>query len=202
MAGRARLARPPAVCEGSVTEGAGSDEALVTAARRGDATAFDALVRAHTTRMYRVALRILGDPSEAEDAVQDAWVSAWRSLSSFRSDASAGTWLFRIVTNAALSQVRRRRSTVPLDPADDTAGPAAPAHADPERSALRGEEVDRVHRAIATLEPSQRVPLVLRELEGLSYEEVADVLDVNPAALRSRLHRARASLLATLRNDS
>lgn len=182
-------------------ESVDADEAQLAAARRGDATAFDDLVRRHTRTMYRVAVRILSDPVEAEDAVQDAWVSAWRSLSTFRGDSKVSTWLYRVVTNAALAQLRRRKLTVPLDPADDAVAGVLSDHnvGNPENHALRSEEAQRVHRAIATLEPSQRVPLILHELEGMSYEDVAEVLEVNVAALRSRLHRARAALLYRLK---
>ncbi|PKW15314.1 RNA polymerase sigma factor [Saccharopolyspora spinosa] len=180
-----------------MTVGTGSDEALVAAAQRGDATAFDALVRRHTTKMYRVAYRILGDSAEAEDAVQEAWVSVWRSLDRFRGESAPTTWLYRVVTNAALASLRRRRPTVPLEPTDDWISDSAALG--PEGHALRTEEVARVHRAIATLEPSQRIPLVLRELEGMRYEEIAEMLDVPVTALRSRLHRARVTLLARLK---
>ncbi len=148
-----------------------------------------------------MAFRVLGDAVEAEDAVQDAWVSAWRSLRNFRGDSAPSTWLYRVVTNAALAYVRRRGPTVPWDPTgatfdrlivDRDAGT-------PEDHAVRREEAVLVHRAIATLEPSQRVPLVLRELEGLSYDEIADVLDVTVAALHSRLYRARLALLTRLK---
>ncbi|GAA2780863.1 sigma-70 family RNA polymerase sigma factor [Crossiella cryophila] len=173
-----------------------ADTELLAAAARGDDAAFDDLVRRHTTRMYRIALRIVGDPAEAEDVVQDAWVSAWRGLAKFRGEAAPTTWLFRVVTNTALAHLRRRQPTVPLD---GTAEPVmTDVAADPERAALRNEQTDLVLRAIATLEPSQRVPLVLRELEELSYEEVAEVLDVPVPTLRSRLYRARVALLAKL----
>ncbi|SFE06537.1 RNA polymerase sigma-70 factor, ECF subfamily [Actinopolyspora alba] len=174
------------------------DSALLMAARNGDTSAFDSLVRTHTGKLYRVALRIVGDPAEAEDAVQDAWVSAWRSLATFRGDSAASTWLYRVVTNAALSQVRKRRPTVPLDPTDESMTPVGNT-GNPEGTALREEETRRVHAAISRLEPSQRLPLVLRELEGMNYEEVAEVLEVNVTALRSRLHRARLALLAELK---
>ncbi|MGW0518482.1 RNA polymerase sigma factor [Crossiella sp. NPDC003009] len=173
-----------------------ADTDLLAAAARGDDTAFDDLVRRHTNRMYRIALRIVGDPAEAEDVVQEAWVSAWRGLGRFRGEAAPTTWLFRVVTNTALAHLRKRRPTVPLE---DTVEPAmTDVAADPERAALRSEQTDLVLRAIATLEPSQRVPLVLRELEELSYEEVAEVLDVPVPTLRSRLYRARVALLAKL----
>jgi RNA polymerase sigma-70 factor (ECF subfamily) len=186
-----------------------TDSALMDRAARGDTVAFDALVRRHTPRMYRVALRITGSSAEAEDVVQDAWISAWRGLAGFRNESAASTWLYRVVSNAALAHVRRRRPTVSLDaalssesadhpPLLDT-GLLADARADPEGQVVAAEQVDAVLRAIATLEMSQRVPLVLRELEGLSYEEVAEVMEVSVPALRSRLHRARVALLAKLR---
>ncbi|WP_424190531.1 RNA polymerase sigma factor [Actinokineospora sp. G85] len=145
--------------------------------------------------MYRVALRLCGDPAEAEDIVQDAWIAAWRGRASFRGDAAVSTWLYRVVTNTAMGHLRRRRPTVPLhgvpEPADDRPSPEA--------WALLGERAAAVHRAIAALEPSQRVPLVLRELEGMSYEEVAAVLELPVPVLHKRLHRARAALLVKLR---
>ncbi|MEV0675783.1 sigma-70 family RNA polymerase sigma factor [Actinosynnema sp. NPDC050436] len=173
-----------------------SDQPLLDAAVRGDPAAFDELVRRHTGRMYRVALRIVGDPVEAEDVVQDAWISAWRALPGFRGDAAPSTWLYRVVTNAALAHLRRKKPTVPLDSA-----PEPRAVEEPEASVLRNETADVVLRAIADLEPSQRVPLVLRELEGLSYEEVAEVLGTGVPALRARLHRARVALMAKLREQ-
>ncbi|OZM71073.1 RNA polymerase subunit sigma-70 [Amycolatopsis antarctica] len=188
-----------------------TDEQLVTRAARGDGAAFDQLVRRHTPRMYRVALRITGSPAEAEDVLQDAWISAWRGLAAFRSESQVSTWLYRVVTNAALAHIRRRKPTVSLDAAltgdgDDESGLGlmdtalvADRRAGPEQHAVRAEQADAVHRAIAGLDVAQRVPLVLRELEGLSYEEVAEVLQVSVPALRSRLHRARVALLARLK---
>ncbi|MET8850528.1 sigma-70 family RNA polymerase sigma factor [Amycolatopsis sp. NPDC004625] len=181
-----------------------SDDAeLLAKAAGGDETAFGVLVRQHTPRMYRVALRITGSAAEAEDVVQEAWLAAWRSLGGFRQESAVSTWLYRVVTNGALAALRRRRPTVSLDAPDpqstvDSALLAA-AVPGPEGRVVRAEEVDAVLRAVGRLEVSQRVPLVLRELEGLSYEEVAEVLDVNVGALRSRLHRARVALLAELR---
>ncbi|WP_328458609.1 MULTISPECIES: RNA polymerase sigma factor [unclassified Amycolatopsis] len=181
------------------------DVTLVERAAGGDEAAFGALVRRHTPRMYRVALRITGSAAEAEDVVQEAWLAAWRSLGGFRHESAVSTWLYRVVTNGALAILRRRKPTISLDSPEpegkstlDSALLAA-AEPGPEGRVVRAEEVDAVLRAIGRLELSQRVPLVLRELEGLSYEEVAEVLDVNVGALRSRLHRARVALLAELR---
>lgn len=186
-----------------------SDAALATRAADGDHAAFDRLVRRHTPRMYRVALRVTGTAAEAEDVVQDAWISAWRALGSFRNESAVSTWLYRVVTNTALGHVRRRKPTLSLDAALSESGGQdtsflesrvlADPRGNPEGLLVRAEQVDAVLRAIAELDMPQRVPLVLRELEGLSYEEVAEVLDVSVPALRSRLHRARVALLAKLR---
>lgn len=169
------------------------DEELAHRAAAGDHGAFDILVRRHTAKMYRVALRITGSAAEAEDVVQEAWLSAWRSIAGFRYESSVSTWLYRVTANGALGLVRRRKPTVPLDEGDAGVVPG------PEGQVVSAERVDAVLRAIADLEVSQRVPLVLREFEGLSYEEVAEVLEVSVPALRARLHRARVALLAKLR---
>jgi len=171
----------------------------MAAAVRGDQQAFDTLVRLNTPRMYRVALRIVGDPGDAEDVVQDAWISVWRALRGYRGDAAPATWLYRVVSNAALAHLRRRRPTVPIDEGVEERLCDADHPYDPAHATLRAEEVAAVHRAVAGLEPSQRVPLVLREFEGLSYEEVAAVLQISVPAVRSRLHRARQVLLTTLK---
>lgn len=185
-----------------------TDRVLLVRAERGDQAAFDRLVRRHTPRMYRVALRITGTSADAEDVVQDAWVSAWRSLSDFRSESQVSTWLYRVVSNAALMHVRRRRPTVSLDAtlAGERSGGSAwdavsraEVSPDPEEAAVRSEQVTAVLQAVASLEPAQRVPFVLHELEGLSYGEVAEVLGVGVPALHSRLHRARVALLAKLK---
>lgn len=173
------------------------DGRLAGDAAAGDHAAFDTLVHRHTPMMFRVALRITGSPAEAEDAVQEAWLSVWRALPAFRQEARLSTWLYRVATNGALAQLRRRRPTVPLD---EAAGQVAGTT--PERQVVDAEQVDEVLRAIARLEVSQRVPLVLRELEGLSYEEVAEILEVGVPALRARLRRARVALLGQLRERS
>lgn len=179
-----------------------TDNVLLAKVERGDQAAFDHLVRRHTPRMYRVALRITGASADAEDVVQDAWISAWRSLPNFRHDSQVSTWLYRVVTNAALMHVRHCRRTVSLD--DERTGACADAlradlSTDPEAAAVCAERVNAALRAVATLDPAQRVTVVLHELEGLSYSEMADVLGVGVPALHSRVHRARVALLAKLK---
>lgn len=179
---------------------ASTDQPALAAAARGDRAAFDLLVHRHTPRMYRVALRIVGEPADAEDAVQDAWIAAWRALPRYRGDAAPATWLYRVVTNAALGTLRTRKPTATLDGIADSERMIDPAPG-PETEAVSADDAARVHRALATLEPSQRVALVLREFEGLSYEEVATVLETTVAAVRSRLQRGRAALLTALTSD-
>jgi RNA polymerase sigma-70 factor (ECF subfamily) len=170
-----------------------TDADLVSRAQAGRLDAFEELVRRHRLGAYRVALRMLGDDSDAEDATQDAFVQAWRKLDGFRADAAFSTWMYRIVTNRCLNMLRARRRTEPLP--TDREAPASR----PDRIAEGRWQVEDLQRAIGRLTPEQRAPLVLRELEGLSYEEIAAALELSIPAVKSRLHRARLELLAAMR---
>lgn len=169
------------------------DVHLVTRARAGQVDAFEELVRRHRDRVHRVALRLLDDEREAEDAAQDAFVRAWRSLGSFRGDSAFTTWLYRITVNRCLNVRRDRRPTTPLAVDHQSREPST--H-DVVESRL---ELADVRRAIAQLTPEQRAALVLRELEGCTYEELAVALDCSVSAVKSRLHRARVELLRAVR---
>lgn len=173
-----------------------TDEAwLVGLAQRGDLDAFEALVRRHRLRVYRVALRILGDPAEAEDAAQDAFVQAWQALERFRGDAAFGTWMYRVVTNRCLSRLRDRRPANPLPKAELLPAPCT----DTADSAVARVQLEAVKRSVGNLTPEQRAPWVLRELEGLTYEQIADALDLSLSAVKARIHRARQEILHDLR---
>jgi RNA polymerase sigma-70 factor (ECF subfamily) len=171
-----------------------TDADLVSRAQAGRLDAFEELVRRHRLGTYRVALRMLGNETDAEDAAQDAFVQAWRNLAGFRADAAFSTWMYRIVTNRCLNMLRARRRTEPLP--EDREAPASR----PDRIAEGRWQVEDLARAIARLTPEQRAPLVLRELEGCSYEEIADALDLSMSAVKSRLHRARLELVAAMRS--
>jgi RNA polymerase sigma-70 factor (ECF subfamily) len=173
-----------------------TDADLVSRAQAGRLDAFEELVRRHRLGAYRVALRMLGDESDAEDATQDAFVQAWRNLDRFRADAAFSTWMYRIVTNRCLNMLRARRRTEPLP--EDREAPASR----PDRIAEGRWQVEQLQRAIGRLTPEQRAPLVLRELQGCSYEEIAEVLGLSISAVKSRLHRARLELLAAMRQWS
>lgn len=168
------------------------DEQLVRAAVHGDVRAFEALVRRHQERAYRIALRMLGRPEAAEEAAQDAFVRAWISLGRFRGDSLFSTWLHRIVVNASLDAIATRRGDAPLSEEQ------VDVREDPARMAELHARVEAVKAAILRLTPDQRAALVLRELEGLSYEEIAAVLEISLPAVKGRIHRARLELLERL----
>ncbi len=163
------------------------------AAQQGDLRAFEALVRRYRSPVYRIALRMLGDAAAAEDAVQDAFLRAWLALPEFRAESSIGTWLYRIVTNRCLNVLRAERPVQPLE--DDQVVAAAR----PEELAQQQAELGALRRAILRLTPEQRAAFVLRELEGLSYEEIAEVLGATVPAIKGRIHRARLELVEAMR---
>ena len=169
-----------------------TDGDLVSRAQSGQLDAFEELVRKHRLATYRVALRMLADESDAEDATQDAFVQAWRNLGGFRADAAFSTWMYRVVTNRCLNMLRARRRTEPLP--DDREAPASR----PDRIAEARWQVEDLKLAILRLTPEQRAPLVLRELQGCSYEEIAAALDLSIPAVKSRLHRARLELVSAM----
>jgi RNA polymerase sigma-70 factor (ECF subfamily) len=162
---------------------------LIAASRRGDAAAYDALVGAYQDRIYQVTYRVTGNPEDASDAAQEAFLKAFRSLRAFRGDAAFGTWLHRIAVNAALDIVRRR----PPQTRDLPDAAATPTDAQ-DRELERRELQRRIHRAMLTLPTDQRVAVVLRDVQGLAYGEIASVLQVPVGTVRSRLSRAREAL--------
>lgn len=166
------------------------DEAtLLAASRRGDVTAYDHLVGAYQDRIYQLTYRVTGNPEDAQDAAQEAFVKAFRSLKAFRGDAAFSTWLHRIAVNAALDIVRRR------PPAPDPLDVAVLMAAESVDRAVEQREVQRrIQSAITGLPHEQRVAVILRDVQGLSYGEIAAVLQVPVGTVRSRLSRAREVL--------
>lgn len=167
---------------------------LARAAAQRDETAFEQLVRRHTPALYHGALRTTGSAELAEEVVQDAWLSAWLHLGGFREQSAVRTWLVRIVTTKALNALRRPNRTVPLDAVAEPVG----TEQDPEREAELRERAVAVRLAVAQLPVRQREAVVLRDLEGLSYEQVAQALDCSVGAVKSALHHGRRSLAAAL----
>lgn len=178
---------------------AAADEWLVGKAKEGVLDAYEVLVRRHRDRIYRIALRMLrmlGNRADAEDIAQDVVFQVWTALAGFAGDSSFTTWLYRIVVNRCLNHIRRRRDTEPLL---DTDGPTHPGAGE---QAVARARARATMAAITALPPDLRAPLVLHEIEQLSYQEVATILAVSEPTVRGRLHRARRRLADTLREWS
>ncbi len=184
------------------------DVALLEAHLRGDPEAFGELFRRHRDRLWAVALRTTGNPEDAADALQDALVSAFRRAESFRGDAAVTTWLHRIVVNACLDRLRRRKVRA-ADPLPDDleeraargavlAGPEEGAALGPEAHVLAGERRDRVLAALEELPPDQKAALVLVDMEGYPVAVAAEILEVPTGTVKSRCARGRARLVVLL----
>lgn len=173
------------------------DATLVVRAREGDPRAFEALVRRHQRPLFGLAVRLLGDRGEAEDAVQESFVAAWRRLADFRGDAAFSSWMYRIVTNRCLGVARRRRPTVPLD--TDGQSLTISGTAAPEDTAEAGQRLAALYRALDGLPVELRACWVLRNIDGLSYIEIAGIVGASPAAVRGRIYRARSKLAEAMR---
>ena len=172
---------------------------LVLRARDGDGRAFEALARRYETRLYSHVLRIAGTESDAQDVVQDAFISAWRSMAAFEG-AHFRAWLFRIATNRAIDLIRarRRRGELPLEPESDEDGPAwaEPAAPGPDLAELAGrsEALSLVEAALGTLPAEQRAALLLRDVEGFDYAEIAQITASEIGTVKSRIHRGRLAV--------
>lgn len=166
------------------------DDELIAAARRGDQDAFGELVRRHERRLRPVIARLLSDPRDTDEALQDTFVAAWRGLDRFHGRASFGTWLHRIAVNEALMRLRRSRPERPdLDSSVPDPGPG------PSELAESADLRRRLDRWLRSLPDEHRLPLVLRDVAGMSNREAAAALGISLAAMKSRVHRARMLLL-------
>jgi len=184
---------------GAMAEPAGSvhqiatDTVLATQAALGDRSAFAEIVRRHGPRLYRYAVRMLdGDHQGAEDAVQEALTDAWVHLPDFRHESSLHTWLFRIGANRVLAE-RRRRRPVPVDDELLTTIEEPDRQAPAQQAEFR-HLLDALELALTELPWRQRASWILREVEGLSYDDIAEILQTTPTVVRGQLHRARRSL--------
>jgi RNA polymerase sigma-70 factor, ECF subfamily len=178
-----------------------SDQSLVSAAMAGDVTAFTALCRLHSPRLFRTIWQITRNHEDAEDALQDALTRAFIHLKSFDGRAQFATWLTRIALNSALMILRKRKHypsvSIDSDPQDDDhffSVDIADRADDPERRLLKSETTEWVRRAIAELDPIPRVAMEFWNFEELSAREGARRLNISKAAFKSRLSRARAAL--------
>ena len=177
-----------------VAEPAGGDSAeFVSRLRAGDHRAFEELVRTQQHRVYGLALRMLGNAAEAQDIAQEAFLRAHRGLAEFRGDARLSTWLYSIVSRLCLNRLAGSERRLERHGEETLAG-LADASPRPDQALERGELDEALHRAIAELPEERRIVVVLRDVEGLAYEEIAEVLTLPVGTVRSRLHRARLDL--------
>lgn len=176
-----------------------SDEDLVERAQKGDMDAFDQLVRRYEAKIYSVSYRFMGNHADAGDLAQDTFIRMYQSLPNFRGDSSFSTWLYRVAANACRDELRKRqrRRSVSMDElmaASPTKVPAAAAQDSPEETAQRHETQRQVQGCLDELSPDHRLILVLREIQDLSYEEIAGILDCSLGTVKSRISRARNAL--------
>ncbi|MCY1021869.1 RNA polymerase sigma factor [Pyxidicoccus sp. MSG2] len=187
----------PAVAEAS--EARRQDVALLNRLRRGDPDAFELLVRTHQDRLYDFCVRMVGDREEAHDLVQEIFVSVHQNVRRFREDSKLSTWLFRITKNHCINRLKylKRRGRGRSEEYDEASalwvdGPGAPPAPDAALESAR--ERARVQWAIAQLEPDARMLVALRDIEGLSYDEIIEITELPEGTVKSRLHRAREKL--------
>lgn len=200
----------PRRLEGASLSGMDQDDdaVLIARSKQGDRGAFDQLVTRYSAQIYNFAYRMTNNREDAEDIYQDAFLHAFRGIGNFRSDSAFSTWLYRIVRNVYLDEMKRRRArpyasleesietddgTITRDVQDD--GPT------PEDIVQTNERRRAVHRAIAQLPETQREIIILYEMNQLSYEEIAETLEINVGTVKSRLNRARRSLRDRLLAD-
>ena len=189
--------------QGKAPEAVDEDLRLIECVLGGDRQAFEALVRRHERRVFRVTLAVLGQVEDAEDAMQETFIKAYRHLDQFRRESRFTTWLTRIAVNEALQRRQSRKEYLPLDEStaalpNDCPRRFEPWAADPEKLYTKQELRDLVEKAIQSLPAIYREALILCDIEGMSAKEAADVLGVNIPALKSRLLRARLMMREAL----
>ncbi|HEY9897634.1 MAG TPA: sigma-70 family RNA polymerase sigma factor [Pantanalinema sp.] len=187
---------------------AADETALIKAYQQGDKRAAEAIFRRYHPMVHALATRMLGNAAEVDDAVQEAFIRAFRGLKTFRGDSSLKTWIYRVATNVCLTQADKIKRTQPYDSLDDplgeeggeTRGSQIPSGERPPDEVLLGEELgDKIQAALAKLSPEFRAVLILRDVEGLSYEEVAATTGANLGTVKSRLARARTQAMRWLK---
>ncbi len=189
--------------------GRDDDASLVSACRQGDLRCFQTLVEKHGGKLYAVAYRITGDGAEAEEIVQEAFVNAWKGIRGFRGDASFSTWLTAIAVNLSRNRLRRmrtRKAREPLsmdEPPDSRGGRMARTIPSPDPTPHerleRDEELSALKSCVDSLEPVFKEAVVLRDMRGLSYAEIAAILHEPEGTIKSRLFRAREALRGCMR---
>ena len=174
------------------------EQQLVSAARQGDMEAFEALIHRYEKRVFALTVRMCGNPEDAAEAAQEAFLAAWQGLAFFRGDSSFSTWLYRLASNACVDLLRREgRHRAAAGPSldDEELNLDVPDGAlSPQEAAERQELREEIERGLAALSPEHREVLILREIHQLRYDEIAQALDMDVGTVKSRISRARKQL--------
>ena len=172
------------------------ERALIDRAGRGDSRAFELLMQAQEGRMYAVAFRMCGNREDAQDCMQEAMIRIYRAMNTFKGQSSFSTWVYRITMNSCLDELRRRKSrqATSLDAMLEVGFAPSDEEDTPERYSLQAEQKRALEQAIASLPEDMRAAVVLRDLQGLSYEEIAEALSTNVGTIKSRISRGREKL--------
>jgi len=173
-----------------------NEEKLIIRAAKGDASAFNELLSGHEKKMYAVCLRMCANHEDAQDCLQEAMLRVYRSISGFKGQSSFSTWLYRVTMNTCLDELRRRKNkqATSLDGLLETGWSPADEYDTPEHRALESERRTEVRRMIKELPEDMRSAVVLRDIQGFSYDEIAQILDINVGTIKSRISRGREKL--------
>jgi len=181
-----------------------NENKLIERASGGDPSAFNRLMEAHERRMYAVALRMCSNREDAQDCLQEAMLRIYRSISGFKGQSSFATWVYRITMNTCLDELRRKKNkqNTSLDSLLDTGWSPQDESASPEKRAIQTETRKILREAIHDLPEDMRSAIVLRDIQGLSYEEIAQALDINVGTIKSRISRGREKLREKLKQKA
>ena len=180
------------------------ERTLIDRASGGDPEAFNRLMEQHERRMYAVALRMCANREDAQDCLQEAMLRVYRAIGGFKGESSFSTWVYRITMNTCLDELRRRKNkqSTSLDDLLDEGWAPADDRSSPERQAVRAETARTLHQTIRELPEDMRAAVVLRDIQGYSYEEIAQILDINVGTIKSRISRGREKLREKLRKKA
>ena len=177
------------------------ERSMIERASGGDPEAFNRLMEVHERRMYAVAPRMCANREDAQDCLQEAMLRVYRAIGSFKGESSFSTWLYRITMNTCLDELRRRKNkqSTSLDDLLDEGWAPSDDRSSPEKHAVRVETARALQQTIQELPEDMRAAVVLRDIQGYSYEEIAQILDINVGTIKSRISRGREKLREKLR---